>query len=87
MALNIKSREAERLAQDLVRLTGETLTDTVTAALRERLERERLVRRAPAEDFRARIAVLQAKIREEWGDAAPPDHDRMLYDSVTGLPK
>lgn len=35
MALNIKSREAERLAQDLVRLTGETLTDTVTAALRE----------------------------------------------------
>jgi len=41
MALSIKSDEADRLARDLASVTGETLTDAVTIALRERLERER----------------------------------------------
>jgi len=41
MALSIKSDEADRLARDLASITGETLTDAVTIALRERLERER----------------------------------------------
>ena len=33
--------EADRLARDLARLTGESLTQAVTVALEERLERER----------------------------------------------
>jgi antitoxin VapB len=41
MALSIKSDEADRLARDLAAVTGETLTDAVTIALRERLARER----------------------------------------------
>ncbi|MGH2948398.1 MAG: type II toxin-antitoxin system VapB family antitoxin [Solirubrobacteraceae bacterium] len=41
MALNIKDPEADRLARDLARSTGESLTTTVTIALRERLERVR----------------------------------------------
>ena len=39
MPLNIKSPEADRLARDLVALTGESITDAVTTALAERLER------------------------------------------------
>jgi antitoxin VapB len=41
MALSIKNDEADRLARDLAAVTGETLTDAVTIALRERLARER----------------------------------------------
>jgi len=41
MALNIRNREAERLADELARLTGETKTRAVTVALRDRLERVR----------------------------------------------
>lgn len=37
MALNIKNPEAGQLAQELARLTGESLTDVVTTALRDRL--------------------------------------------------
>lgn len=36
-ALNIRNKEAERLAETLARLTGETKTQAVTQALRERL--------------------------------------------------
>lgn len=39
MALNIRSQEAEALAAELARLTGETKTEAVTKAVRDRLER------------------------------------------------
>jgi len=41
MALNIRNPEAERLAEALVKLTGETKTEAVTRALRDRLARLR----------------------------------------------
>ena len=41
MALNLRNPEAERLAAELARQTGESKTETVTKALRERLERVR----------------------------------------------
>jgi antitoxin VapB len=40
MALSIKDPEAERLARDLARRTGETMTGAVVSALRERLARQ-----------------------------------------------
>ncbi len=40
LALNIKNPEADRLARELAARTGETLTETVVKALRERLKRE-----------------------------------------------
>jgi len=40
MALSIKTEEADRLARNLAKLTGETMTQAVTVALRERLARE-----------------------------------------------
>ena len=41
MALNIRNSETERLAAELARRTGETKTEAVTRALRERLARLR----------------------------------------------
>ncbi len=41
MALNIRNPEAERLAETLARLAGETKTEAVTKALRDRLARLR----------------------------------------------
>ena len=42
MALNIKNREVERLANEAGRLAGETKTETIRRALEERLARLRL---------------------------------------------
>jgi antitoxin VapB len=41
MVLSIKDPEADRLARQLARETGETITGTVIAALKERLTRVR----------------------------------------------
>jgi antitoxin VapB len=40
LALSIKAPEADRLARQLAATTGETMTDAVIVAMRERLERE-----------------------------------------------
>ncbi len=41
MALNIRNVETEQLAAELARLTGETKTEALTRALRDRLARVR----------------------------------------------
>jgi antitoxin VapB len=53
MALNIKDREAERLAAELAAMTGESKTRAVKIALRERKERLalRVVRRDRAQEL------------------------------------
>jgi len=40
MALNIKHPEADRLARELARRRGESITDAVIAAMREQIKRE-----------------------------------------------
>ena len=73
MALNIKHPEADRLARELASATGETLTDAVLHALRERLEREKGTARRPRvkevlKEARLRLAaspVLDARPAEE----------------------
>ena len=81
MALSIKTVEADRLARALSQVTGETMTDAITIALRERLDRERARRIADA-DLPARLTALSERLRpfydtrpvsqEEW-DAAGGD--------------
>ena len=85
MALSIKTREADQLARDLAKLTGETMTQAVTVALKERLEREKSARAETPEAFVERIRALTAKLRdgvdfrpvtpEEWLDAGGDDLD------------
>jgi antitoxin VapB len=65
MALSIKTNEADRLARALAKLTGETMTEAVTTALRERLTRER-ARREAAVDLPVRIAAFARRIRDAY---------------------
>lgn len=61
MTLNIKSSEADRLARELTALTGESLTEAVTRALAERLDRCRVgspARRALLRGIRERVSRL-----------------------------
>ncbi|MDP2955476.1 MAG: type II toxin-antitoxin system VapB family antitoxin [Longimicrobiales bacterium] len=63
MALNIKSDEADRLARHLAQLAGESITEAVTQALRERLvrlegRRRRRGLRDEIERIQQRLAVL-----------------------------
>jgi antitoxin VapB len=65
MALSIKTTEADALASSLSRLTGETITEAVTAALRERLQRERR-RRAAQHGLIERGALLAVQLRANY---------------------
>lgn len=83
MALSIKSDEADRLARQLASETGETLTEAVVTALRERLDREHARNSAT---IGSRLARLAADVA-----ALPVADDRTLeeiidYDDV-GLPR
>ena len=80
MALSIKTDEADRLARELTRLTGETMTEAVTAALRERLARER-ARREAAADLPARLAALSRRLRADY-DTRPVS--RAEWDEASG---
>jgi antitoxin VapB len=73
MALNIKNEEAHRLAKAIAEQTGETLTEAVTVALRERLESfQRKQRRAEVirsvqdiQEFVRSLPDLDARSAEE----------------------
>ena len=85
MSLNIKNEETCRLAGELARLTGETMTGAITVALRDRLERERRERSVEVRLRKMRaISERCAKLLREGGP--PIDHGDFLYDDH-GLPK
>ncbi len=70
MALSIKTKEADRLARTLSRLTGETMTEAVTKSLAERLERVRKSR-VSVKDEAARILAAAARVRKEFDFKRP----------------
>jgi antitoxin VapB len=82
MALSIKSDEADRLARDLAAETGETLTDAVVIALRERLDRQRALRGAGMRERLARLAA-DAAAMPVLDDRTPED---ILGYGEDGLP-
>ena len=85
MSLNIRNCETCSLAKELARLIGETITDTITVALRERLQCEQLHRSmgVRAGELRA-IAERCAKL---MGPGLPSvEHGDMLHDDQ-GQPK
>jgi antitoxin VapB len=73
MALNIRNPETEKLAAELARQTGESKTEAVTKALRDRLvrvRRERTKRRLADEleeiaEHCASLPVLDGRTAEE----------------------
>jgi len=76
MALSIKHPEADRLARELAARTGESLTDAVINALRERLRREQGRVRAPR--LRDEIRAIRERGR------ALPILDRRREDEILG---
>ncbi len=79
MALSIKTEEADKLARELAKLKGETMTEAVTVALRERLVRERAAATRhgqPRESLRAWLDRVRPEFdcrpvtKEEWDEAS-----------------
>jgi len=84
MGLNIKNPETHRLAEELAKLTGESLTAAVTTAVRERLDRVRRERGASLADRLVEIGQDCAKrLKEPYRSV---DHNELLYDE-RGLPR
>ncbi|HYZ83229.1 MAG TPA: type II toxin-antitoxin system VapB family antitoxin [Bryobacteraceae bacterium] len=76
MALNIRNPEAERLAEELARYTGESKTEAVTKALRDRLERVRRERSTRG------LAERLAAIAEHFANL--PELDPRTPDEILG---
>ena len=81
--MNIKNNEANRLARQLSKLTGESLTTAVIKAVRERLDR---ARREQGADLAKRLLVIgrdcAAHLKEPFRTSK---HEDMLYNG-RGLP-
>ena len=84
MSMNIKNKEANQLARQLAKLTGESLTIAVTEAVRERLDR---VRGEHGVDLAERLLLIgrdcAAHLKKPFRSI---DHGDMLYDD-RGLPE
>jgi antitoxin VapB len=58
MALHLNNPKTDKLARELVRETGETLTDAVNKALEERLERVSKKKKKDVEKFVAELTAI-----------------------------
>ena len=84
MSLNIKNEKTHRMARELARLTGESMTAAVNEAIRERLER---VRGTSKQDTLERIMKIAEECGRLWKEPYRSiDHGDLLYDEK-GLPK
>jgi len=84
-SLNIKNPETHRLAEELAKLTGESMAAAVQTALRERLEHLQ-----QKHDRSARLDRMMAIAREAAAHMTEEernfDYDAWLYDE-NGLPR
>ena len=77
MALSLKDEETDRLARQVARLTGETLTEAIRTSLRERLRHEQLKRGEGPELAKALVEIANRC-------AALPVLDRRSEDEILG---
>jgi antitoxin VapB len=75
MALSIKDPEADRLAREVAKATGETLTTAIVQSLRERLARVRRARGPKLSDEILKIAQRCARL---------PVKDKRSADAILG---
>ena len=84
MSMNIKNKQTYRLAKQLSKLTGESVTIAIAEAIRERLDR---VRRERSVDLAERLLLIgrdcAVHLKEPFRTIK---HEDMLYDD-RGLPK
>ena len=86
MSLNIKNEETHRLARELARRNGETVTMAVTIALKERLERQQ---EPPQHRSRLETLTRFSEYCAPFFKDGPSGNELIndLYDNETGLPK
>ena len=83
MTLSIKNPKADRLAKELAKATGQTVTDAVITALEANLKAAK-VRRVPGDPIDG-IADLQAFVAELPDQSPRSPHDVIEHDDH-GLP-
>jgi antitoxin VapB len=83
MALSIKDPEADRLAREVAKATGETLTMAVVQALRERLARVRRPRGARLSEELLKIGRRCARLPVQDARSA----EEILGYDENGLPR
>lgn len=85
MSLNIKNPEAHKLATELAQLSGVSLTEAVTEALREKLARVKKREPDPKllEDLQRIAHDIASRMSPEVKEL---DIDELLYDEL-GMPK
>ena len=84
MTINIKHPDADRLARQLAAKTGETLTEAVMNALRERLSRVEAQRRTPS--LRRELEAIRKRCSSLPVLDARPSDEILGYDEH-GLPR
>lgn len=82
--INVKNPDVHRLAHELARLTGETVTQAIASALAARLEAVRRQQAEARQGVAAQMLELVAEAHLPVLDARPMDG--ILYDA-NGLPK
>ncbi len=85
MGMNIKNPETHRLAKELARQRGETLTMAITIALKERLERGKQEKQPESRlEWLMKLSEKTAPLMKDL-----PSSDQigdLLFDKETGLP-
>lgn len=82
MALSIKNPEADQLARELTAMTGESMTEAIVIALRERVERVR-DRHGPTKAEKLQQLVDEIKTLPVLDDRTP---DEIIGYDEHGLP-
>jgi len=84
VAINIKKDETQKLAKELAKLTGESMTTAVTEAVRERLERVKVdTGRGLAKRLLEIGEDCASRLKEPFRSG---EHGEMFYDEK-GLPR
>ncbi len=90
MALHIRHEETERLARELARRTGETLTEAISKALEERLAKIALSDQAAEDEYVARLTAISDRAAAAFKAAGVTHTSTEMLDELydeNGLPR
>lgn len=88
MALHLTDPDTDRMARELARETGETLTTAVSRAVKERLDRVKTKQEANDERFLADVEKILSAVRPKWRRGRKTGREMIdeMYDE-DGLPR
>lgn len=86
MTITLKSEDADRLARELARVTGESLTEAITVAVQERLDRERRRRHLSVDQCIHRVGRIQEEVAR-WPVQDKRSAEEILGYDDTGAPR